>query len=395
MNWIEPRPALNSANLLTGKYYDDLIEIDIDNARVRAVQTGSAKGASPENRGMAAVAAFTEDDGEGGTRSSVLTGFGYTTLKDGTYTQIQAFGDVHECCLLGDSDVGAGGGAAGVGSIAAAMSTSSTSNTPMQAFQTNLGDVHRVLFAHIQNDVEVRKMAGSMCPKRNGCLIVSAVRDISECDVKDLSTLSPYLTCEEFWAERNLKVTGFLSEKEIRSKFGDDIDAEDYGRIAQNNHDSHFCLLMVLISGEMNPTGKSILEYCHFARWFPGRLFQQCSLEKGADGQREIMEKVKAKDTGECIVNNTAEIFTSDNTCANRKCGTNVDRMELVAAIHSADKEGREEAERKLKQQKKLNLCSGCKLVRYCSGKCQKEHWSEHKVLCRKTAPKTTTKVSK
>jgi hypothetical protein len=30
-----------------------------------------------------------------------------------------------------------------------------------------------------------------------------------------------------------------------------------------------------------------------------------------------------------------------------------------------------------------FNICSVCKLVRYCSRNCQKKHWDEHKTLCR------------
>jgi hypothetical protein len=29
-----------------------------------------------------------------------------------------------------------------------------------------------------------------------------------------------------------------------------------------------------------------------------------------------------------------------------------------------------------------FNICSVCKLVRYCSRNCQKKHWDEHKTLC-------------
>ncbi len=30
------------------------------------------------------------------------------------------------------------------------------------------------------------------------------------------------------------------------------------------------------------------------------------------------------------------------------------------------------------------NRCSTCKIIRYCSNKCQKEHWNIHKKMCRK-----------
>ena len=33
--------------------------------------------------------------------------------------------------------------------------------------------------------------------------------------------------------------------------------------------------------------------------------------------------------------------------------------------------------------EKPFPRCSGCQLVRYCSRKCQKQHWGEHKVLCK------------
>ena len=30
-----------------------------------------------------------------------------------------------------------------------------------------------------------------------------------------------------------------------------------------------------------------------------------------------------------------------------------------------------------------VQRCSGCKMVHYCSTKCQKAHWSEHKAECK------------
>ena len=34
--------------------------------------------------------------------------------------------------------------------------------------------------------------------------------------------------------------------------------------------------------------------------------------------------------------------------------------------------------------EKKLFCCGGCKVAHYCNKTCQKNHWSEHKVICKK-----------
>ena len=47
-----------------------------------------------------------------------------------------------------------------------------------------------------------------------------------------------------------------------------------------------------------------------------------------------------------------------------------------VNKSHSCNNCGKVEKSRKFKQ------CSSCKCVRYCSQKCQKEQWKDHKLLC-------------
>ena len=47
-----------------------------------------------------------------------------------------------------------------------------------------------------------------------------------------------------------------------------------------------------------------------------------------------------------------------------------------VSKSHSCNNCGKVEKGRKFKQ------CSSCKCVRYCSQKCQKEQWKDHKTLC-------------
>lgn len=42
-----------------------------------------------------------------------------------------------------------------------------------------------------------------------------------------------------------------------------------------------------------------------------------------------------------------------------------------------------------------LKVCAGCKIIQYCSSICQKQHWKEHKKLCKKiinTTPKNIVK---
>ena len=38
---------------------------------------------------------------------------------------------------------------------------------------------------------------------------------------------------------------------------------------------------------------------------------------------------------------------------------------------------------------KKFRLCSGCLNVQYCTSKCQRKHWTEHKVQCKSGSQRT------
>jgi hypothetical protein len=65
---------------LLGRYFNTLVELDVDRARVRALEPAARE--RPGQRASAVVAAFTLPGPAGGSppRSSVVCGFGYSTL---------------------------------------------------------------------------------------------------------------------------------------------------------------------------------------------------------------------------------------------------------------------------------------------------------------------------
>ena len=86
---------------LTGRYFANLVEIDLDKKLIRAVESASGhkSGLGPSPRGYATIAAYTEVPSAGDedpAHSSVVVGMGYTTFdpKKGCYTHVIPKGDM-------------------------------------------------------------------------------------------------------------------------------------------------------------------------------------------------------------------------------------------------------------------------------------------------------------
>ena len=85
------------------RYYNLLLEFDVDNLTMRAVESVSKDG-SPDKRAQCLIAAYSMPSSTGSDCHHVVRGYGYTTFNPVSqiYQAPHAMSDIWRCTLLAD-----------------------------------------------------------------------------------------------------------------------------------------------------------------------------------------------------------------------------------------------------------------------------------------------------
>jgi hypothetical protein len=350
--------------MLQGRYFNTLVELDVDHRCVRALEPATRE--RPEMRAAGVVAAFTVPCGaEGAPRSSVLCGFGYSTFDSAsqTFCNVRPMADVWEC-VLGPScprppcpAAGPAGRPAADPPEPLADPTGGLVPGRAQIVQIDICCVFDTIRAHVLRNDAARRLLGDLAPRRHGRgalvgLLLDGGRPIAP---------------ERFFTAEHLP---WVPEVQLRARFPDleRHDPETANFLRQYHPDSHVLLVCVGAEGEQaRLTGAPyFLLAGFFGRWQPGGVY---------------ISDAHLRETGELRLSRLCPAGPSDpqTTIANVDICAMAELCPNLNARLSAHWDNRT-APPPLKE------CSRCRRVKYCGAECQRLHWPSHKKECRARA---------
>jgi hypothetical protein len=363
--WMTVEPDSGRPCSLQGRYFNTLVELDMDGLRVRALEPMTRD--QPEMRAANVVAAFTVPDGAtGAPRSSVLCGFGYTTFDPASqsFRNVRPLADVWECVLQGPRPpppcavAGAAGrpGANWDPPGPVADPTGRLMPGRAQIVQFDLYEVFEVIRVHVLRNDAARRFLSELVPRGSGRgALVGALLDGS--------TGQP-VSPERFFAREHL---AWLSEAQLRARFPD-LDRHNpelAGLLQRGEPDRQVFLVCVGVEGELarNIGEPYILMAGLFDRWQPGAVYIS------GDHLRETGELRLSK---LCLAV-PGEVQTTITDVAICALGNLCPNLGARMSAH---------VDKKAAPPPRLKECSRCRLVKYCGAECQRLDWQRHKKEC-------------
>eukprot|EP00037_Helgoeca_nana_P026231 m.294844 g.294844 ORF g.294844 m.294844 type:complete len:381 (+) comp27167_c2_seq5:5028-6170(+) len=363
--------------LLSGKYHDTLLEIDVDRYEIRAVEAAGAESTEalgPGPRAYTLVAPWTN---KATGRSSVMCGYGYTTFeaRKATYIGLKFQRDLWECHLLSADTVQPevvlpkSGGSGG-------LPRSQDPNT-VKMVSFNLVDCFDLLQATITSDLAIRKLCTMMCPpsRGRGALVGQIMTDNQPTDSR------------AFFTKEHL--TPWHSVEEVLARFPDlaTNDPQTYSMMLRTHPPTQFFIIYVMFEkhdaykfGTAPPCGYALCAG-FYGRYLPGQTYVTVDPKTGANVLSA--EKFGAKYAGAAIPTTLhVNEHSSVDLCHYPACPA---RKKLQAGNNSGKKYtsmGEIVAEMQKDFAASLKECSGCGLVKYCCRQCQKDDWKNHKSKC-------------
>jgi len=330
--------------------------------------------------GFAMLAAFSQSSADDASKlnQKIIVGFGYTTMdpSSGKFLNIRTFADVWQCNILNDTPllsaymepVAAGAPnseqSAGMGKVTAPAQVdvlSASNANRVEMIEINYQETYEALHSHITNTAasarNIRKFVGDLCPTRSrGGLVAYMTHAVTR------KPLHP----EQFFTKSHLGA--WQSEAAILERFRElaVLDQETYKFLREFNPATQFFLITVAWDerSRMTPGGDAPPYYiygCFYARYGPDVTY----VTQNSEGETILSQHIKIKD--DTYTSRSVEVCANKGACPNLQA-----HMQMIQN----------------NQCPSFNLCSRCKIVRYCSRECQRENWPEHKALCLRANPK-------
>jgi hypothetical protein len=361
--------------VLSGRYYGTLVEVDVDAKRISAIEvTGSDREAlGPGKRAHAFLHAWTD---ESNGRSSVLAGYGYTSFNPKTFV----YGDLNFLSDLWECTIQAGAADA---SDATVDPTPTPSTLPQPGLTrmvvVNPTKCYEVLHATVLSKPDVRKLCGDLCPPSlgRGALVAHVTYQSGR---KVGHPVQP----AAFFTKGYL--TTWLTDVEIHQRFPGLWGEEFRGlpeQLAQFDPVALFFVIYVLGEGSNQET---TLASGHYSRYQPGMTYRSTNRETGNVG-------LSTREAANYCNGVVPETIATEDKLTMQLCGyvpcrdksvTMCATMGPVDTVHDFEKRMAATLEGR-----KLKSCRGCFAIKYCSPKCQKADWAEHKATCSKLAAST------
>jgi hypothetical protein len=328
-----------TASLLHGRYFNVVIEVDIDTQVIRTVETALAGMSGPSPRGFAGIAAC-------GGRLTVFGGYTTFSKAAGRFVSVRTCSDYWVCRVLSADET------------KLADPTDSLNRNMATITTVNYADVSTSLRVAVLRDERLRKRISELCEPLPGALL----------GVMTGSGGAP-LSEEEFYAAGHLR---WMPREAILEHL------PDLKRRYRDVYDSLFeatnytVKATVLYVADYSEHGRLKVPYeawaTWFGRWKPNTLY----LSEKALASGEL--KLSAEETAP-PVSDVVKIIGRIQICSFLGCHTHT-----LAAFQSGVNGGNQTAA----LSKKLLVCSRCSMVKYCSVECQRADWPQHKACCKR-----------
>lgn len=325
-----------ACNLLEGRYFNVVIEVDVDSHVIRAVEPALAGSGGPTPRGYAGI----------GACGGKLTIFGgYTTFSKSQcrFVEVRTCMDYWECRLLADEET-------------KLADPTHELNRNMATFTTvSYRDVFDSLRVAVLQNEGLRRLVSGLCEPRPGALV----------GIMNGRQVEP-LSEEEFYAAGHLR---WMPRDQILEYLPDlkNMGPDTYKGLHEIDPRSHATVLYVAdyrqIPHVQVPVSYEV--WTASCRWRPNTIYaSQNALDKGE-------MKLSADETAPAV-RDTVKVAARVQTCCFAECPNRHHHLSRSGQVISAT----------------LFACSRCRMVKYCSTECQSADWPQHKAACKRALKK-------